>query len=209
MRTRQKKESDTNKDNISENGTSSIRDIVENSFIKDYPKYIGYLERNEWTGESIKIHEYLSTLVTTNNLKAGNEGIIIDILCPPGRIMSIIGKNSPYSIENVHPFELKLANSDGAEIDPNVEIKFFKDKIFKKRIGICGTTYRDVSMLNYSNTPNVFKRYGELYRFDQGVELKGEDHLRICVINPDIDINIIKFNLSVDLWTQYEESIMR
>jgi len=209
MRTRQKKESDTNKDSIVENGISGIRDIVENSFIKDYPKYIEYLERNEWTRESIKIHEYLSALVTTSTLKVGNEGIVIDILCPPGRIMSIIGKNSPYSIENVHPFELKLASSDGVEIDPNTEIKFFKDKIFKKRIEICGVTYRDVSMLNYFDTPNVFKRYGELYRFDQGVELKGEDHLRIYAINPDIDINIIKFNLSIDLWTQYEESIMR
>lgn len=211
MRTKQKKELDINKDNINKNDAYSIRDIVENSLIKDYPKYIEYLEINKWTREVIKIHEYQSRLVTTSSLNSGNEGIVIDVTCPPGIIISIMGKNSfPIGYrENIYPFELKLANSDGIEIDQNTDIRIFKDTIFKKRIEICSMQYRDVSMLNYSNTPNVFKRYNELYRFDQGVELKGDDHLRICVVNPDVDINAIKFNLGTDLWTQDEENIMR
>lgn len=207
MRTRQKKESDINKDSMSNDKMPNIRDIVENSLIKDYPKYIEYLERNEWTRESIKIHECQTVLVKTSPLNIGNEGVVIDIMCPAGRIVSIMGKNS-LAIghrEITHSFELKLANSDGIEIDQNTDIIIFKDTIFKKRIEICSMQYRDVSMLNYSNTPNMFKGRSDLYMFDQGIELKGDDHLRICVINPNIDISIIKFNLAIDLWTQYED----
>lgn len=206
----QKKKSDTNEDSNNKKEILNIRDIIENSFIKDYPRYIEHLERNGWTREILKIHECLSGLVIINSMSTGNEGTVIDIMCPPGMIISIIGKNSlPVGYrESDHSFELKLANSDGKEISQDTNIRIFKDTIFKKRIDVCSLQYRDVSMLNYSDTPNMFKRYNELYRFDQGVELKGEDHLRIYVINPNINISMVKFNLGIDLWTQCEESIM-
>lgn len=195
MIAQQKKESDINKDK-----ELDIRDIVEDPFIKNYSKYIEYRKKNGWIRENIKIHEDLNSIVSTNRLKTGNEGIVIDIKCPPGIIISIIGKNSLYPIENIHPFELKFANSDNIEIDANTNIRIFKDTIFKKRKKICDILYRDIDMLNHSNSPNIFKRYDELYRFDQGIELKGDDHLRICITNPNTDINIIKFNISTDLW---------
>ena len=211
MKTKQKKESGKNKYNIDKNempNQANIKNIVENSLIKDYSKYIEYREKNEFTSESIKIHEYLSALVTTNSLGVHNEGVAIDITCPAGRIMSIIGKDSlPTGYkESPHPFELKFANSNGVEIDPDTDIRIFKDTVFKKKTEICELKYRDVGMLNYSDTPNLFKKYSDLYRFDQGVELKGEDHLRMSVINPNVDINIVKFNLGADLWTQYDDS---
>lgn len=216
MRTEQKKESESTKKCIkdivensiikesSQINLINIKDIVKNSIIKEYPKYIEFREQNEFTRENIKIHEYLSALVTTNSLNACNEGIVIDIVCPAGRIISIIGKDSlPIGYkESPHPFELKLASSDGIELDPDTDIRIFKYTVFKKRTEICNMKYRDVSMLNYSDTPNLFKMYSDLYRFDQGIELKGEDHLRISVIGPNIDINIRKFNLGADLWTQ-------
>lgn len=216
MRSRQKKESyankdkpGINKDDIDKNEMPNIKDIVENSLIKDYQKYVGYRERNKWTRENLKIHELLSTLVTTNSLNADNEGVIINILCPAGRIISVAGRNSLHIgyKESPHLFELKVESSNGVEIEPDTNIRIFKDTVFKKRTEICSMKYRDVSMLNYSDTPNLFKRRNELYIFDQGIELKGEDHLRMSVINPDIDINIIKFNLGADLWTQYDDAM--
>lgn len=188
------------------NTTKSVKeDIVKDSIIKDYIKYIEYLENHNYIRESVTIHEILSNLVTINSLKANNEGIVLDILCPSGRIISISGiKNYPedYHIEDIRPFELKLANSNGEEIGPETKIKILKNKILRKPVEICNMSYKDVSMINYSKSPDRFKTYSELYRFGQGIELKSEDRIKIYVINPDIDIDIVNFNLGIDLWTQ-------
>lgn len=182
-------------------------DIVKDSIIKNYHKYIEYLINRGYMRESVTIHENLSSIVTINNLKSHDRGIVVDILCPPGRILSIPGiKSYPddYNIEDIRPFELKLASADGIdrEIDLETKIKILKKRILRGPVEICGILYKDVGVSNYSNSPNRFKTYSELYRFEYGVELKGEDHLKICVIDPDIDIDIIKFNLGTDLWTQ-------
>lgn len=187
------------------NKTKLAKDnIVKDSIIKDYLKYVEYLENLKYVKESMTIYEYLPKLVTINNLKANNSGIILDILCPPGIIISIPGiKSYPenYNIEDIYPFEIKLANSNGEELDQNIEIKIFKNKILRKDVEIFNTSYKYISTVNYSNSQNKFKTYKELYRFDNGIELKDEDHLKIYVVNPDIDINIVKFNLGVDIWT--------
>jgi len=180
---------------------------VKDSIIKNYPKYIEYLANRDYTRESVTIYENLSSIVTTNNLKSNERGIVIDIVCPSGMILSIPGiKSYPedYNIEYIRPFELKLANSGGVEIDLETKIKILKKRILRKSIEIYGILYKDISMLNYSDTPNRFKTLSELYRFEYGIELKSEDHLKICVVNPDIDIDIIKFNLGTDLWTRVD-----
>lgn len=188
------------------NTTKSIKeDIVKDSIIKNYIKYIEYLGDHNYIRESVTIYENLSRLVTINSLKANHEGIVFDIMCPPGRIISISGiKSYPedYRIEDIRPFELKLTKSTGEEIDPETRIKILKNKILRKPFEICNISYKDVSMTNYSKSPNRFKTYSELYRFEYGIELKSEDHLKIYIINPDIDIDIVKFNLGIDLWTQ-------
>lgn len=183
---------------------STKEDIVKDSIIKNYTEYVEYLENRNYIRESVTIHENLSRLVDINSLKANNEGIVIDILCPPGIIISIPGiKSYPedYRIEDIRPFELKLANSNGKEIDPETKIKIIKKKILNKNEELCELEYKDIGMLNYSESPNKFKTHSELYRFEYGIDLKGEDRLKIHVINPDIDIDIIKFNIGIDLWT--------
>ena len=180
------------------------KDIVKGHIINDYVKYIQHLEKNNWTRESVTIYENLSSIVTINNLKANNEGTVLDIVCPTGRMVGIPGiKSFPegYSIERIRPFELRLTNLHGEEIDPNTKIKILKNKILRKPAEIYEISYKDISMTNYSESPNQFKNYSEVYKFDQSIELKGEDHLKIYVINPNIDIEIIKFNLGVDLLT--------
>lgn len=187
------------------NTTKSIKeDIVKDSIITDYLKYIQYLDNHNYAKESVTIYENLSMLVAINSLKANNEGIVLDIMCPPGRIISIPGiKSFPenYHIEKIPPFELKLANSNGEEIDPETKINILKNKILRKPEEIYNLLYKDISMTNFSTSPNRFKAHTELYRFEYGIELKGEDHLKIYVINPNIDINHVKFNLGTDLWT--------
>lgn len=187
------------------NTTKSVKeDIVKDSIITDYLKYIKYLDSHNYARESVTIYENLSAIVIIDGLKANDEGIVINIMCPPGILIGIPGiKSFPedYHIENIRPFEIKLANSNGEEIDPETKIKILKNKILRKPDEICNLSYKDISMTNFSTSPNMFKTHSELYRFVHGIELKGEDHLKIYVINPDIDINNVKFNLGIDLWT--------
>ena len=183
------------------------KDIVKGHIINDYVRYIQHLEKNNWIRESVTIYELLSRIVTINTLKVNSEGTVLDIICPPGIIISISGiKSFPedYNIENIPPFELKLSNLIGEEINPDTKIKLLRNKILRKPEEICEISYKDISMTNYSESSNKFKNYSELYRFDHGIELKGEDHLKIYVINPNIDIDIAKFNIGIDLWTQID-----
>ena len=129
--------------------------LVDKIFIKNYTEYIKYLEDHKWIRERITLHEYLSSIATINNLNANNDGVVVDIICPPGRIISIMGikdANCPdgYKIENIRPFELKLANSNGEEIDPDTHIKIIKKKILGKDVEIYDVQYKDVSMTNFS-----------------------------------------------------------
>jgi hypothetical protein len=61
-------------------------------------------------------------------------------------------------------------------------------------------------MVDYSDSPNLFKDYTGLYRFRKGIEIKGEDSLRLYVVNPNVDIDIVKFGLGIDLWTRFSEA---
>lgn len=165
--------------------------------INNYVEYVKYLEDHDWEKESITIYEYLSGLVTINSLKKGNDGVVTDITCPPGRIISI---------SKDYPLEVKFANFNGDELSPDTQIKTIKKKILRKNEVLYDLRYKDISMLNYSSSPNKFKNYSELFRFEKGIELKGEDHLKIQVINPNIDIDAekVKLNLVTNLWTLME-----
>ncbi len=182
-------------------------DLVHDSLIEDYPRYVNYLEMHGWTRENITVTELLSSIATISKLKAGNDETVVDIKCPAGLIISINGTeglSNKYGIEKIRPLEISMTDSNGREICPDTCIKIFKHKLLKKDVQIGQVLYRDISMTDYSDSPNLFKNYIELYRFKKGIEIKGEDSLRLYVIDPDVDIDIVKFNLGVDLWTHTE-----
>ena len=186
------------------NMKSDNEDIVKGTIIKDYVKYIQYLEKNNWIRESVTIYENLSSIVTINSLKANNEGTVLNIVCPPGIMLYFIGIKSfseDFDIERIPYLEIKLANSNGEEINPDIKIKILKKKILNKDEELCELEYKDIGMLNYSDSPNLFKYHRQLFRFDKSIELKGEDRLKLYVVNPDKDIDTVKFNLGADIWT--------
>jgi hypothetical protein len=183
-------------------------DFVKNSLIGDYLKYVNCLERQGYTRENITITELLSSIATVSKLKARHSGIVIDAKCPAGLMVSIQGiEGLPkgYDIENVRPLEIKLSDSNGKEMDQDTCIKIFKHEPLKKDAEIGQVLYRDISMVDYSDSPNLFKDYKDLYRFEKGIELKGEDSLRLYVINPDVNVDIVKFGLGIDLWTRLSD----
>lgn len=184
-------------------------DLIKDSLIENYLKYVDHLEKHEWSRENITVTELLSSIVTVSKLKARNDGMVLDIKCPAGLIISIPGTTGlpdGYDIEKIRPLEIKFANSEGREIDPDTHIKIFKHKLLKKDVKIGEVLYRDISMVDYSDSPNLFKDYTDLYRFRNGIEIKGEDSLRLYIVNPDVDVNMVKFCLGIDLWTRFSET---
>lgn len=50
--------------------------------------------------------------------------------------------------------------------------------------------------------PNSIKTIYELYKFGKGIQFNGDDHLRVYVVNSDVDINPkhVEFNINLDRW---------
>lgn len=73
-----------------------------------------------------------------------------------------------------------------------------------QEITLVGTMfYKDLTITEYQKTPpNKTKPYEKFYRFNDGIEINGEEHLRIYAINPDIviDAKNVKLSLDIDFW---------
>jgi hypothetical protein len=178
-----------------------MRKEMEKENDKKYSDYVKELTESNWIRERITIHENLSSLVVIKNLEANKEGTVIDIKCPPGTILSIMGKNNPETI-NDHFFEAIFVGDNGNEISPDTNIKILKKKVLKDYLELDDIKYKDIGILDYSDSQEKFKNNLDLFRFKNDIKLKGEDHLNVYVVKPDINITDIKFNLKADLWTQ-------
>lgn len=175
-----------------------------NNLPNSYTGYIQFLNNEGYNREQINIDEN-SEVVTTRSLSKGTTGKIIDIRCPCSYIISIAGREQ--SPENAHVLTVRLTNKDNVEISPDTRIKIIKEKVSQAIAVIDYYFYKDVCMTEFikeKDLPNEIKECDNLFRFNNSIELNGEEHLQIYAINPDIDIDASHINLSldIDLWEQ-------
>ena len=181
------------------------KNILENM---DHTDYARFLEEKGYRKERLCIDE-TSEIVSTQNLVKGNYGTVIDIRCPSMYKIAILGRNqlpkdaSSDMYENLHTFVLKLTDQNDVEIAPDTRIRIIKEKA-STSLMICETMfYKDVAITEYMKVPpNKTKPFEKLYRFNDGIEMNGEDHLKVAVVNPNINIDNskTKFSLDIDLW---------
>lgn len=175
---------------------------------RDYKAYIEYMRNRGYGREQICIDETYTDIITTKSLAKGCTGTVIDIRCPSRYKMAVIG-SSQLSEEddedNVSSLMIRLANTTGIEIDPDVRIKIIKEKV-SQAVNLVDTMfYKDISSKEYIKTPKInTKPFSIQYKFSRGIEINGDEHLKIDVITPNIDIdcNNVKLFLSIDLWEQ-------
>ena len=183
----------------------------------DYTSYVDYLESRGWTREQITLDELNTNLVTLFGLAAGATGTVIDIRAPAGQKISIMGTQQiPRGADarSAHALRIRLADTADAEIPIFSKIRITKEKTSEAIVQLARVFYADVNLTKMAGTAGATtlatqKTDLEWYRFKQGVEMNGEQHLKIILINTEspltsVDAAHIKFALDLDLWTREE-----
>lgn len=190
--------------------------MAEVSSKPDYTSYVDYLEARGWSREQLTLDELNTNLVTLFGLAANATGTVIDIRAPAGQKISIMGTQQvPRGADarTAHALRLRLADSVDAEIPVFTKIRITKEKTSEAIVQLARTAYSDVNWTKQVAIAGVAsatqKTDLEWYRFKQGVELNGEQHLKVIVANVEtgalaINSGHIKFALDLDLWSREE-----
>lgn len=192
----------------------SLQDTPPLAEKPDYTAYCDYLESRGWRREQITLDELNTNLVTLFGLAIGNTGTVIDIRAPAGQKISIMGtQQTPRGADarSAHALRIYLAaDTADTETSPYTKIRITKEKTSEAIVQLARVFYSDVNLTKQVTAPgggyNLMKTDLEWYRFKQGVELNGEQHLKIIAVAPDVTINetMTKFALDLDLWTREE-----
>ena len=183
-------------------GQTPTRDI-------GYAGFIDMMEQRGWRHEPLSIDEYNTNIVTTNNVEAGTTSNVIDIRCPAGRSITIMGvEQVPNGIGLVaaHKIVLDIRDTDGVEIPPYTKIRIVKVKPSETVIQLVRDYYSIFSpnraITTEIGTVRVSKADNELYRWRRGVMLNGEEYLKIYIINSEVKIpsSNVKFTIDMDFW---------
>jgi hypothetical protein len=180
----------------------------------DYTAYCDYLESRGWTREQITLDELNTNLVTLFGLGALNTGTVIDVRAPAGQKISIMGTQqipNGADARTAHAVRIRLADTYDTEISPYTKIRVTKEKTSEAIVQLARVFYADMNLTKQQAvglTPATALQKTDLewYRFKQGVELNGEQHLKIIAVAPNlaIDPTLIRFAIDMDLWTKEE-----
>lgn len=182
----------------------------------DYVSYVEYMEGLGWRRSQITLDEKNTRIVTVNSDTVANTAAIIDVRCPAGQKISIMGTQQVQrgaDARTAHALRIRFAGTSDTEISQLTKVRITKEKTTEDVVQLARVFYNDVSMTKQVVAAgNLFKDDSIWYRFKQGVELNGEEHLFVYVVAetptggpnlPDIAIDSthVKFALDCDFWT--------
>lgn len=173
----------------------------------DYSAYVDYLESRGWTREQITLDELNTNLVTLFGLAAGATGTVIDIRSPAGQKISIMGTQQTVrgaDARTAHSLRIRLADTGDVETPIFTKVRMTKEKTSEAIVQLARIFYADVNLTKQVGASVTQKTDLEWYRYKQGIELNGEQHLKIILINTEatavpIDPAHVKFALDLDL----------
>lgn len=176
----------------------------------DYNEYITYLEHMGWSRSQVTLDERNTRISTINNVNRNSNVEVIDIRCPAGQRISIMGVQQiaqDADTRIVHALRAKFADEEGHEIPYDTRISIRKERATEDVILLARSFYSDISptlrpTLGSIDTPS-YKTDNQWYRFRQGIELNGEDHLKLYAENCESNISArrCKFALDCDFWS--------
>lgn len=143
------------------------------------------------------LYETEADYVTIHKLKSGETGVVINIKIP--KLQKILIRSE------IDALAIRLADKDNNDIQWNTKIKIIKEKRNGEEIVIDELIYSKINAqkteAKNDNILIINKKYEEYYRFKKYVNIyisRGE-HLKICVISPDRDIETINLLLDVNI----------
>lgn len=174
----------------------------------DYTAYVEYVETVlGGRREQITLDENYTKIVVRTDVLGGATGPFVDIRCPAGQKFSIMGTQQIMrgaDARSAHALRMRLANSGDAEIGLYNKIRFTKEGITDSVTNIARVYYVDVNLTKQTGPNPQNKTDLEWYRYKQGVELNGEQHLIFSAITLAatdlIDDLHSTFAQDVDVW---------
>jgi len=180
-----------------------------------YDAYIEYMEGLENKRENTDIDrksEIVKILKPKHKAesKCLDDRLLIDVKFPSGYTFSIPGRDQVEDIkefDNLFTLSIKVCDRNNKELGPDARVIIHKEKDVNEYetdvVRIDSTFYKNVSMTKFCKDLSYSTKItDELYKFDQGIEFKGEEHLRVYVVDTDIDIDPenVEFNINLDKW---------
>lgn len=179
------------------NITTTDREAITVGGTPGYAEYVDYMLGRGWHRELIALDQNNTNIVTTWNLNKDNTGRVISVRCPAGMKMSMMGTDQiPLGVDpNVaYSLGLYITDENGDEISDKTKIRITKERSSEFVIQLARIYYEDVKMSNGEAT----------YRFKRGIEINGEDHITIYVVNSQSSIRAenVRFKIDTDLWAR-------
>lgn len=183
----------------------------------DYVSYVEYMESLGWRRSQITLDEKNTRIVTVSSLATATTGAVIDVRCPAGQKISIMGTQQVQrgaDARTAHALRVRFAGTNDVEISQLTKVRLTKEKTTEDIVQLARVFYNDVSMTKQVPATGgvLFKDDQIWYRFKQGIELNGEEHFFVYVVSetptggpnlPDIAIESthVKFALDCDIFT--------
>lgn len=166
--------------------------------IGTYGEYTDYMSGRGWHRELITIDQNNTNIATTFSVGKDTTGTIVDIRCPAGMKMSIMGTHQvPRGADArvAYSFGLHVIDDDGEEIPDDTKIRITKIKPSEAVVQLARIFYQDIKMTQDGEAS---------YRFIQGIETNGHEHLVVHLINASKDIpsENVRFKMEADLWAR-------
>lgn len=150
--------------------------------------------KNNWQHEQATIHETDTCFISTFKLRKGCTGNILEMHCPPSKMISMFGKNQTERKNdgcvqeiNKEPYAI-MVRCYGCDTELGLQVHINLKKISKR-----GSTssVRRLSYGDLSSTGN---------RFQDSVYLSDSEVLAVEAVNPDIDIERIEASVEADVF---------
>lgn len=159
-----------------------------------YGNYVEYLSGQGWNREFIVLNEYNINFVDVRSVNKDTTGYFVDIVCPSRHKMSIMGrKQTPDGHTTLaYSLGLHITNENGKEISDSTKIRIPKEKSSEFVIQLAKIFYYNIKMKNRESR----------FTFYQGVEINGDTHIRLYVVNTECDIlsAYVDFKMEMDFW---------
>jgi len=193
---------------------------------ESYEKFVQDMMADHWQREQIAVDNTNTSLTTLlGNIAAGAGGSVIEITCPPGRVMSIKGTEQvPQGADraSAHGFWMRLACGTtgvlGVEINEMTHVNIQKQTPSTAVVPLIKDIYQSMSIVqqrgnaaplgSVSIANNVYKGDENIHRFRKGIIIYGQDRLQIQVVSTTAiattqvtGVNT-QFSIDMDLWTK-------
>lgn len=181
----------------------------------NYDDIVDTIEENGWTCISSVAHPitiFDSEIVFPYPVKANSYNTLLEITCPPERIITICGfddcgidpddfYNSPNFYQIPHFFTLRCMDNNNVDISPTTIISILKASRNEEPEKYYQEFYGDLSSI----VDGRLKKKEERYYFAETIILQSGEKLIFRVHNPNIDISKIDLLMMSDLFEKDED----